>query len=289
MFSICFPKKVHTHTGCICLTFLHCAFPDWCATIQCPARNEPAVYPGQPYLPFLFYLYFSQISKCIWLKLQIVFVPNCSMPSSQIAKCICLKWTSSVSRATLLTLPLPPNSLSLPLSLALWPPHPHSNGHLSLWALQCGEPQLIAKKHEWVHPICQKMFSIWEIYLLHPNFNMYCVSHHVSGLRIWDAGIFCPFGIKSLFSLAFEQIYANIVVEGCLTLLKNVSWDAFHKFPQIFILEIVNLLKECLVISDGAKSLLKVSLQKKGGWNTKYLPSKLLPCSSKNIQKMHFL
>ena len=120
--SNCLPVGIQSHTGCICLTFLHCAFPDWCATIQCPARNEPAVYPGQPYLPFLFYLYFSQISKCIWLKLQIVFVPNCSMLSSQIAKCICLKWTSSVSRATCflpflfyLTLSLSP-SLSGPLA-----------------------------------------------------------------------------------------------------------------------------------------------------------------------------
>ena len=198
-------------------------------------------------------MYLAQIANCICPQLFNAFLSNCQMYLSQMNQ-------HCIQGNLLFTLPLLPNSLSL--SLSLWPSGLPIHIPTDIWA--CG-PYNVGSQNwsqkKWVRPICQ----------LHPNFKMYCVSHHVSGLRIWDACIFCPFGIKSFFTLAFEQIYANIVVEGCLTLLKNVSWDAFHKFPQIFILEIVNLLKECLVISDGAKSLLKVSLQKKGGWNTKIL------------------
>ena len=204
------------------------------------------------------------------------------MHSCQISKCICLKWTSSVSRQPCflpflfyLTLSL---SLPGPLASSMGPPHPWI--HIPTDISGCGKPKLIAKKHGWVHPICQKMFSIWEIYLLHPNFNMYCTLLCLSS-RFW---------ILTIWHSVLRKILSWLLNKFMPTLLlTNVSWDAFHKLSQIFILEIVNLLKECLVISDGAKSLLKVSLQKKGGWNTKYLPSKLLPCSSKNIQKMHFL
>ena len=48
--------------------------------------------------------------------------------------------------------------------------------------------------------------------------------------------------------LFLKFVFANISVEGCLT---NMSCEIFHKFAKIFILKIVNLLRECLVLSSG--------------------------------------
>ena len=188
-----------------------------------PSNVQPVLYPGQPYLPFIFYLYLSQISKCIQMasckcpKLLNAFLSNFQMYLSQMnQQCI---------QATLLfTLPLLPHSLSL----SPWPSgllngaspsmDPHTNGHFRLWEakIDCEKARMSASY------LSENVFNLGNLSFA-PHFNMYCVSHHVSGLRIWDAGIFCPFGIKSFFSLAFEQIYANIVVHGCLRLLTNVS------------------------------------------------------------------